>query len=78
MWDKTSLAVGTPSTGAITLTNCGMIVNSVGSGAIAKGNIMWDANGNVAVNGGGTFKGRLAGATGVFKGEVQASKFIAG
>ena len=55
-----------------------MIVNAVGSGAIAKGNIMWDANGNVAVNGGGTFNGHLAAATGSFNGSVKATSFIAG
>lgn len=65
IWDKDKLAVGTTSSPSS--SNSAMLVNADGSGSLSKGNISWNANGDVSVNG-----------TGQFNGDVYANQFRAG
>lgn len=65
IWDKDKLAVGTTSSPSS--SNSAMLVNADGSGSLSKGNISWNTNGDVSVNG-----------TGQFNGDVYANQFRAG
>lgn len=65
IWDKDKLAVGTTSSPSS--SNSAMLVNADGSGSLSKGNISWNTNGDVSVNG-----------TGQFNGDVYANRFRAG
>lgn len=64
IWDKDKLAVGTTSSPSS--SNSAMLVNADGSGSAAKGNISWNANGDV------TIKGTLDGCDGTFSGSLSA------
>jgi hypothetical protein len=65
IWDKDKLAVGTTSSPSS--SNSAMLVNADGSGSLSKGNISWNTNGDVSVNG-----------TGQFNGDVYTNQFRAG
>lgn len=65
IWDKDKFAVSTTSSPSS--SNSAMLVNADGSGSLSKGNISWNTNGDVSVNG-----------TGQFNGDVYANQFRAG
>ena len=64
IWDKDKFAVSTTSSPSS--SNSAMLVNADGSGSAAKGNISWNANGDV------TIKGTLDGCDGTFSGSLSA------
>jgi len=64
IWDKDKFAVGTTSSPSS--SNSAMLINADGSGSAAKGNITWNANGDVTV------KGTLDGCDGTFSGTLSA------
>lgn len=64
VWDKNKFAVGTTSSPSS--SNSAMLINADGSGSAAKGNISWNANGDVTV------KGTLDGCDGTFTGSLSA------
>ena len=64
IWDASKFAVGTTSSPSS--SNSAMLINADGSGSAAKGNISWNANGDVTV------KGTLDGCDGTFSGSLSA------
>ena len=64
IWDKDKFAVSTTSSPSS--SNSAMLINADGSGSAAKGNISWNANGDV------TIKGTLDGCDGTFSGSLSA------
>lgn len=68
VWDADKFAIvpGGIGSSSITDADCAFLVNKNGSGSAAKGNITWNANGDVTV------KGTLDGCDGTFSGTLSA------
>lgn len=68
VWDADKFAIvpGGIGSSSITDADCAFLVNKNGSGSAAKGNITWNANGDVTV------KGTLDGCDGTFSGSLSA------